>query len=194
VSDRVSDGSLVQRAQRGEVAALDALAGRYRPMVMKIALRLTRNRADAEDATQEAMFRMFRALLDFRGESAFSSWLYRIALNSAKTALIERARRLRVFASAHEDDERHRLEPVDGSTPEALTLAAEIGAMTFAAVQALPLDQRNALALCQVDGLSYLEAARIMECPIGTVRSRVSRARQAIDQRLGAISAPVDCP
>ena len=91
-------------------------------------------------------------------------------------------------------ENRHRLEPVDGSTPEALTLAAEIGAMTFAAVQALPLDQRNALALCQVDGLSYLEAARIMECPIGTVRSRVSRARQAIDQRLGAISAPVDCP
>jgi RNA polymerase sigma-70 factor (ECF subfamily) len=180
------DRTLVLRAQSGERPAFNALVRKYRPRVLKLAMRYMRNRADAEDAVQETFMKAYWGLQRFRGDSAFYSWLHRIAVNSAKTALSLRARHSGVFSAAGSADELSDTGAVlkDMDTPEQLALTDEICGAVNAAIDALGDEQRTAIVLREFEGFTYLQVASAMSCPVGTVRSRVFRAREAIDSRL----------
>jgi len=186
MSTEQSDLSLVQLAQRGDAGAFDALVRRYQHKVVKLVLRYVRDPAEAEDIAQEAFIKAYRALPRFRGDSAFYTWLYRIAINTAKNVLASRGRspiRYEVDRS-HDDDYDVVANLKDTATPEALALTEEIRSTVTAAIDALPEDLRTAIQLRELEGLSYEEIAAAMECPVGTVRSRIFRAREAIDARL----------
>ena len=187
-----SDLSLVERAQKGEAGAFDALVRRYQHKVVKLVMRYVRNQTEAEDIAQEAFIKAYRALPRFRGDSAFYTWLYRIAINTAKNALAARARNPVQFdLDRHGDDGdapgdlQDRM--TDTATPEALALTEEIRATVTAAIEQLPEDLRTAIMLRELEGLSYEEIAAAMDCPVGTVRSRIFRAREAVDARLREI-------
>ncbi len=182
-----SDLSLVRRVQRGERSAYDLLVLKYQHKVVKLVMRYLRDPADAEDVAQEAFIKAYRALPQFRGDSAFYTWLYRIAINTAKNALAARERQPVSYefdTQQGEDgpDEISRLK--DPETPEGLALTEEIRETVNAAIVALPEDLRTAIVLRELEGLSYEEIAVSMDCPVGTVRSRIFRAREAIDRRL----------
>jgi RNA polymerase sigma-70 factor (ECF subfamily) len=154
---------------------------------MKLSMRYTRNRADAEDAVQNAFLKAYWGLQQFRGDAAFYSWLHRIAVNSAKTVLSLRARDARVFRSATRyDDYAHEtpVAPTDLDTPEELAVTDQIRDSVNAAIAALSEEQRTAIVLREFQGLSYSQVASAMSCPVGTVRSRVFRAREAIHRQL----------
>jgi RNA polymerase sigma-70 factor (ECF subfamily) len=182
-----SDLSLVRRVQRGERSAYDLLVLKYQHKVVKLVMRYLRDPADAEDVAQEAFIKAYRALPQFRGDSAFYTWLYRIAINTAKNALAARERQPVSYefdTQQGEDgpDVISRLK--DPETPEGLALTEEIRETVNAAIVALPEDLRTAIVLRELEGLSYEEIAVSMDCPVGTVRSRIFRAREAIDRRL----------
>ena len=182
-----SDLSLVHRVQRGERNAYDLLVLKYQHKVVKLVMRYLRDPAEAEDVAQEAFIKAYRALPQFRGDSAFYTWLYRIAINTAKNALAARERQPVSYefdTQQGEDgpDEISRLK--DPETPEGLALTEEIRETVNAAIVALPEDLRTAIVLRELEGLSYEEIAVSMDCPVGTVRSRIFRAREAIDRRL----------
>lgn len=182
-----TDLSLVQRAQRGDMGAFNALVVKYQHKVLKLVLRYVRNAAEAEDVAQEAFIKAYRALPRFRGDSAFYTWLYRIAINTAKNALAARARSPLEFELDRADGEEPRelqARMKDTATPEALALTEEIRTTVNAAMEKLPEDLRTAIMLRELEGLSYEEIAEAMACPVGTVRSRIFRAREAIDARL----------
>jgi RNA polymerase sigma-70 factor (ECF subfamily) len=184
--ERSIDQQLVVRVQKGDKAAFDLLVRKYQHRIAKLVSRYVSDRAEVEDVTQEAFIRAFRAIKGFRGESAFYTWLYRIAVNTAKNYLVALGRR-----PPSVDIEGEEVESVDvGSnlrdvtTPERHLLAEEIGRTVERVMNAMPEDLRTALTLREIDGLSYEEIANIMDCPIGTVRSRIFRAREAIDKEL----------
>jgi RNA polymerase sigma-70 factor (ECF subfamily) len=182
-----SDISLVRRVQRGDKGAFDALVLKYQHKVVKLVMRYVRNPAEAEDIAQEAFIKAYRALPQFRGDSAFYTWLYRIAINTAKNAIVSRDRSpieydLDLQNSEESYDVQGRLK--DSETPEALVMTDEIRSTVNAAIDSLPEDLRTAIVLRELEGLSYEEIAATMECPVGTVRSRIFRAREAIDKRL----------
>jgi RNA polymerase sigma-70 factor (ECF subfamily) len=181
------DLSLVRRVQAGERAAYDLLVLKYQHKVVKLVMRYVRNPADAEDVAQDAFIKAYRALPQFRGDSAFYTWLYRIAINTAKNALVSRDRTAGAYEiDAHGPDEGSdmggRLR--DPDTPEGLALSEEIRNIVHAAIGALPEDLRTAIVLRELEGLSYEEISAAMNCPVGTVRSRIFRAREAIDGKL----------
>jgi RNA polymerase sigma-70 factor (ECF subfamily) len=180
------DRLLVLRAQSGERGAFNALMRKYRQRVLKLSMRYTRNRADAEDAVQETFMKAYRGLRHFRGEAAFYSWLHRIAINSAKTVMSMRARDARLFSSDTGIADRHDASPAsqDLDTPEDLALSDEAWRVVSSAIAALCEEQRIAIVLRELQGLSYSQVASTMDCPVGTVRSRVFRAREAIDRQL----------
>ncbi|MEA3109264.1 MAG: polymerase sigma-70 factor, subfamily [Gammaproteobacteria bacterium] len=153
---------------------------------MKLSMRYTRNRADAEDAAQNTFIKAYGGLKSFRGESAFYSWLHRIAINSAKTVLSLRARNVDLFVpnSRTGDDASDPVATRDLDTPEELALTEEICSAVNASIDALCEKQRTAIVLRELEGLSYSQVASAMSCPVGTVRSRVFRAREAIDNQL----------
>ncbi|NBX58179.1 MAG: RNA polymerase sigma factor RpoE [Gammaproteobacteria bacterium] len=186
MSTEQSDLSLVQLAQRGDAGAFDALVRRYQHKVVKLVLRYVRDPAEAEDIAQEAFIKAYRALPRFRGDSAFYTWLYRIAINTAKNVLASRGRSpIRYEVDRSDDDDYDVVANLkDTATPEALALTEEIRSTVTAAIDALPEDLRTAIQLRELEGLSYEEIAAAMECPVGTVRSRIFRAREAIDARL----------
>ncbi|HEY3729804.1 MAG TPA: RNA polymerase sigma factor RpoE [Steroidobacteraceae bacterium] len=182
-----SDLSLVRRVQRGERGAYDLLVLKYQHKVVKLVMRYLRNPADAEDVAQEAFVKAYRALPQFRGDSAFYTWLYRIAINTAKNALAARERNpvsyeLDLHTNDDSSDMVSRLK--DPETPEGLALTEEIRDTVNRAIAELPEDLRTAIVLRELEGLSYEEIAESMDCPVGTVRSRIFRAREAIDRRL----------
>ena len=182
-----SDLSLVQRVQRGERSAFDLLVLKYQHKVVKLVMRYLRDPADAEDVAQEAFIKAYRALPQFRGDSAFYTWLYRIAINTAKNALAARDRNpvsydFDMQSGDESNDMVSRLK--DPETPEGLALTEEIRDTVNGAIEALPEDLRTAIVLRELEGLSYEEIAASMDCPVGTVRSRIFRAREAIDHRL----------
>jgi len=182
-----SDLSLVQRVQRGERSAYDLLVLKYQHKVVKLVMRYLRDPADAEDVAQEAFIKAYRALPQFRGDSAFYTWLYRIAINTAKNALAARDRNpvsydFDMQSGDESTDMVNRLK--DPETPEGLALTEEIRSTVNGAIEALPEDLRTAIVLRELEGLSYEEIAASMDCPVGTVRSRIFRAREAIDRRL----------
>lgn len=187
MSADVSDLSLVRRVQRGDKGAFDALVLKYQHKLVKLVMRYVRNPAEAEDIAQEAFIKAYRALPQFRGDSAFYTWLYRIAINTAKNAVVSRDRSpieydLDRSNSEESYDMQGRMK--DSETPEGLVLTDEIRSTVNAAIEALPEDLRTAIMLRELEGLSYEEIAAAMTCPVGTVRSRIFRAREAIDRRL----------
>ena len=183
----VSDLSLVRRVQRGDKGAFDVLVLKYQHKLVKVVTRYVRNPAEAEAIAQEAFIKAYRALPQFRGDSAFYTWLYRIAINTAKNAVVSRDRSPVDYdldrSSIDESyDMQGRLK--DSETPEGLVLTDEIRQTVNAAIEQLPEDLRTAIVLRELEGLSYEQIASTMGCPVGTVRSRIFRAREAIDQRL----------
>ena len=181
------DFSLVRSAQSGEIRAFDRLVLKYRARVVELAMRYTRNSADAEDAAQEAFIRAYRGLQQFRCESAFYTWLYRIASNCARNLLKARSRDL-IHSTVELPDEQNAADPParlqDLETPEELTLTDEIRGMVSATLEKLSEAHRAVITLREIDGLSYQEIASEMSIPVGTVRSRVFRARDIIDRQL----------
>jgi RNA polymerase sigma-70 factor (ECF subfamily) len=182
-----SDLGLVRRVQRGERGAYDLLVLKYQHKIVKLVMRYLRDPADAEDVAQEAFIKAYRALPQFRGDSAFYTWLYRIAINTAKNALAARDRNpvtydLDMQGNDESTDMVGRLK--DPETPEGLALTEEIRSTVNAAISQLPQDLRTAIVLRELEGMSYEEIAAAMDCPVGTVRSRIFRAREAIDRQL----------
>ncbi|HEY7754533.1 MAG TPA: RNA polymerase sigma factor RpoE [Steroidobacteraceae bacterium] len=180
------DIALVRRVQKGDKAAFDALVLKYQHKVLKLVQRYVRNPAEAEDIAQEAFIKAYRALPAFRGDSAFYTWLYRIAINTAKNSLVASRRRPVSYDLDLQDGTQVQAHArlSDGETPEALALTEEIRRTVNEAIEALPDDLRLAIVLRELEGLSYEDIARTMECPVGTVRSRIFRAREAIDRSL----------
>jgi RNA polymerase sigma-70 factor (ECF subfamily) len=187
MGDREVDQQLVARAQRGDKRAFELLVMKYQRKLGRLLSRWVRDPAEVDDVTQEAFIKAYRALPSFRGESAFYTWLYRIAINTAKNYLVALGRRAPTTtgfdneeAEGFDDAEQLR----DGSTPESELEGKQIAAVVNKAMDALPEDLRTAITLREIEGLSYDEIASVMNCPIGTVRSRIFRAREAIATEL----------
>jgi RNA polymerase sigma-70 factor, ECF subfamily len=181
-----TDHELVRRVQQGDRNAFNLLVTRYQHRIIKLVSRYVRDRDDAMDVAQDAFIKAYRALPNFRGESAFYTWLYRIAINTAKNYLTANARRPLEADRVDSEGEPLDLEELqkDLETPEKILLVEEIKRTIFDTIESLPDDLRTAIMLREVDGLSYEEIATAMDCPIGTVRSRIFRARDAIDSKL----------
>ena len=190
VADTDSDAQLVERVKLGDTRAFEMLVVKYQRRIERLIGRMVRDTDLVQDIAQESFIRAYRALPQFRGDSAFYTWLYRIAVNTAKKALMELKRDPTVSENwsrgSDDGDETSRTENElsDGETPEALLASKEIAAAVNAAIAALSEDLRQAITLREIEGLSYEEIAEVMNCPIGTVRSRIFRAREAIATRL----------
>jgi RNA polymerase sigma-70 factor (ECF subfamily) len=186
-----ADAALVEKVRLGDVKAFEMLVVKYQRRIERLIGRMVRDVDLVPDIAQETFIRAYRALPQFRGESAFYTWLYRIAVNTAKKALMELKRDPLVAESARassrdEDDETSRVENElsDGETPDAVLASKQIAAAVNLAIESLSEELRQAITLREIEGLSYEEIAEMMNCPIGTVRSRIFRAREAIAQRL----------
>ena len=185
-AEKAADQALVERVQKGDKRAFDLLVLKYQQRVINIVMPYVKDYGHAQDISQEAFIKAYRALANFRGDSAFYTWLYRIAINTAKNYLVSQSRRppsSDVEADvAVQIDAGERLK--QRSTPENELLQTEIATVVRDTVAALPEELRTAITLREMDGLSYEEIANAMSCPIGTVRSRIFRAREAIDSQL----------
>lgn len=189
MGEQVTDAQLVAQAQKGDTEAFGLLVRKYQYKVVKLVSRYV-NPGDAQDVAQEAFIKAFRALKGFKGDSAFYTWLYRISINTAKNHLVARSRRpasqdidvadAEVFGYADRFSEH--------DTPDALLESEEVRETVVASIRELPEDLRTAIMLRELDGLSYEQIAESMNCPVGTVRSRIFRARAAIEERLHALS------
>jgi RNA polymerase sigma-70 factor (ECF subfamily) len=187
MGDREIDQQLVERAQRGDKHAFELLVVKYQRKLGRLLSRFVRDPAEVEDVTQEAFIKAYRALPSFRGESAFYTWLYRIGINTAKNYLVALGRRAPTTteidseeAESYEEGELLR----DIRTPESELMTKQIAMTVNQAVEGLPEELKTAISLREIEGLSYEEIAGIMDCPIGTVRSRIFRAREAIAEKL----------
>lgn len=187
MGDREVDQQLVERAQRGDKHAFELLVAKYQRRLGRLISRFVRNAAEAEDVTQDAFIKAYRALPAFRGDSAFYTWLYRIGINTAKNHLVAQGRRAPTSTpldaeEAEEFEDAALLHEV--ATPENELMSKQVVEVVNASLQELPDDLRTALTLREIEGLSYEEIAAVMDCPIGTVRSRIFRAREAIATNL----------
>ncbi|MBP7712201.1 MAG: RNA polymerase sigma factor RpoE [Gammaproteobacteria bacterium] len=180
------DRTLVERVQRGDKRAFDLLVLKYQHKLVKLVSRYVRDPSEVMDVVQEAFIKAYRALPSFRGESAFYTWIYRIAINTAKNYLVAQGRRPPDgdIDSSDVDQIEGETELKDNATPERLLLRDEIEETVMDAIAQLPEDLRVAITLRELEGLSYEEIAEAMDCPVGTVRSRIFRAREAINKRL----------
>ncbi|HEB80363.1 MAG TPA: RNA polymerase sigma factor RpoE [Chromatiales bacterium] len=181
-----ADRELVERAQQGDNRAFDALVRKYQHKIVKLVSRYLHDPHESLDVAQDAFLKAYRALPNFRGDSAFYTWLYRIAINTAKNHLVAQGRR-----PPDGDVDAQEAEQYDGqsglkeyATPEHMLLRDEIEQTVFRAIEDLPEDLRTAITLRELEGMSYEEIAQTMDCPVGTVRSRIFRAREAIDRKL----------
>jgi RNA polymerase sigma-70 factor (ECF subfamily) len=186
-TEREIDQQLVERVQRGDKKAFELLVFKYQRKLLRLVSRLVRDQAEAEDVVQEAFIKAYRAMANFRGDSAFYTWLYRIGINTAKNYLVTQSRRAPTSTDA-DIEEAETFIDADGlrdiNTPESLLATKQIGETVNAAMLSLPVELRNAITLREIEGLSYDEIAELMACPIGTVRSRIFRAREAIAEKL----------
>ena len=187
MTDREVDQQLVERVQRGDKQAFGLLVSKYQRKLLRLLSRLIRDPAEVEDVAQETFIKAYRALPAFRGDSAFYTWLYRIGVNTAKNYLVAQGRRAPTTTGFNSEeaetfDDGDQLRDIN--TPERLLMSRQIGQTVDAAMDSLPEELRTAIMLREIEGLSYEEIASIMECPIGTVRSRIFRAREAIAEKL----------
>jgi RNA polymerase sigma-70 factor, ECF subfamily len=187
VSERDVDVQLVHRVQQGDKQAFDLLILKYQRKIQRLLSRMLRDQSDIDDVMQEAFIKAYRALPQFRGDSAFYTWLYRIAINTARNWMASQSRRPSTpsLNQSREDETFDEIDNlIDNNTPESAMASREIVDTVNAAIDHLPEDLRTAIVLREIDGLSYEEIAEAMDCPIGTVRSRIFRAREAIATRL----------
>jgi len=186
MGERQIDQALVERVQQGDKRAFDILVLKYQRRVINLITRFVRNSDDVQDVAQEAFIKAYRALKNFRGDSAFYTWMYRIAINTAKNHLVSSARKATTYAVDAQDAEQY--EEGDWlrefATPEKELMANEVKQVIHKAISELPADLKEAITLRELEGLSYEDIATVMDCPIGTVRSRIFRAREAIDKDL----------
>lgn len=189
VGSGAADLALVKRVQQGDRSAFDLLVVKYQHRILKLVMRYVRDPSEALDVAQEAFLKAYRAATSFRGDSAFYTWLYRIAINTAKNHLVSASRRAAQFDVDMQDTEQFevmaKLQDLD--TPEALAMSEQLRARVLQTINQLPEDLRTAILLREVEGMSYEEIAQTMECPVGTVRSRIFRAREAIDKGIGTM-------
>ena len=188
-SAKVTDLALVRRVQAGEKAAFDILVLKYQHKIIKLVMRFLSDHSEAQDVTQDAFIKAYKALPKFRGDSAFYTWLYRIAVNTAKNYLVSRGRRPRNYSgvklkSGEDDNFDPSMLLTSTDTPDRLAMTAELKEAIYAAISALPEDLRVAVSLREYEGMSYEDIAQIMDCPIGTVRSRIFRARESIEKHI----------
>ncbi len=187
MSDREIDQVLVTRAQSGDKRAFELLVIKYQRKVERLLSRIIRDQTEIQDVTQEAFIKAYRALANFRGESAFYTWLYRIAVNTAKNYLMGQGRRAPT-TTGYDAEEAEGFEDASGlrdiATPEAQLMSKQIGEIVNSTIDKLPEELKTAIILREIEGLSYEEIATIMDCPIGTVRSRIFRAREAVAEQL----------
>lgn len=184
MSEQDIDQELVERVQRGDQRAFDVLVKKYQHKIMSLVARYVKHPGDVPDVAQEAFIKAYRALPNFRGESAFYTWLYRIAVNTAKNYLVSKGRKPPSSDIDAQDaeflDQGHGLKDI--ASPEHILLSEEIRQSILDVIENLPEDLKQAITLRELDGLGYEEIAQTMDCPIGTVRSRIFRAREAIDK------------
>jgi len=194
MSDRETDQLLVERVQAGDKRAFDLLVGKYQHKIISLVSRYVSDHSDALDIAQEAFIKAYRAIPRFRGESAFYTWMYRIAINTAKNYLVSQSRRPPSSDIDAQDAEQFQVDTrlKDRGSPEHELLTEEIERTIHEAIAELPEDLRAAITLREMDGMSYEEIATTMDCPIGTVRSRIFRAREAIDKRLRPLISDID--
>ncbi|MBD9355898.1 RNA polymerase sigma factor RpoE [Methylomonas albis] len=183
------DQELVQRVQQGDKSAFDLLVIKYQHKIIHLVNRYVKDPSEAQDVAQDTFIKAYRALGDFRGDSAFYTWLYRIAINTAKNYLLSRSRRHFDYEIDVQDAEQveNAAQLKDTETPESLLMNEQIVAVIKSAIERLPEEMRIAITLREFEGMSYEEIAEAMDCPIGTVRSRIFRAREAIDQKLNPL-------
>ncbi len=186
MSEREIDQELVVRVQQGDKKAFDLLVLKYQLRLSKLVSRFLRNQSDVPDVVQESFIKAYRALPNFRGDSAFYTWLYRIGINTAKNHLVAQSRKSPANSIDVQDAEDYGASEwlKEFASPEREALAGELEATIHSAMSDLPADLREAITLREIEGLSYEEIAAVMDCPIGTVRSRIFRAREAIDSKL----------
>lgn len=186
MSDKQADRELVQRVQSGDKKAFDVLVLKYQRKTLRLVSRYIRDPGEALDVAQEIFIKAYRALPRFRGESAFYTWLYRIAINTSKNYLVAQGRRPPESDIDAKDAEQYAAETVlkEYATPEHLLLRDEIEKTVNESIENLPEELRMAITLRELEGMSYAEIAETMDCPIGTVRSRIFRAREAVDERI----------
>lgn len=195
-TERECDQLLVERVQAGDKQAFDLLVAKYQRRLMRLLSRIVHDPVEAEDVVQETFIKAYRALRMFRGDAAFYTWLYRIGINTAKNALSLQARRTPTSTEANAEraesfDDGEHLRDIN--TPESVLASKQIAQTVNAAMDTLPVDLRTAIALREIEGLSYEEISEIMACPIGTVRSRIFRAREVIAEKLRPLlDMPVD--
>ena len=187
MSDREIDRQLVARAQRGDKRAFELLVEKYQRKLARLLSRFIRDPAEVEDVAQEAFIKAYRALPAFRGDSAFYTWLYRIGINTAKNYLMAMGRRAPTSTEVEADEaegfeEGEQLRDIN--TPESVLLSKEIAETVNSTIEKLPEELRTAIQLREIEGMSYEDIARVMDCPIGTVRSRIFRAREASAEQL----------
>ena len=190
MSDREIDSQLVARAQQGDKQAFNLLVEKYQRKLTRLLSRFIRDQAEVEDVTQEAFIKAYRALPAFRGDSAFYTWLYRIGINTAKNYLMAMGRRAPTSTEVEAEDaegfeEGEQLRDIN--TPESVLLSNEIAETVNSTIEQLPEELRRAIQMREIEGMSYEEIAQTMECPVGTVRSRIFRAREAIDKALAPL-------
>ena len=187
MSDKDTDQMLVERVKKGDKNAFELLVAKYHHKVIRLVSRLVHDAAEVEDVAQDAFIKAYRAMANFRGESAFYTWLYRIAVNTAKRHLADQSRTAAETIDANPED-AELFEEASGlrdmNTPESILMSREIAQTVSAAMDKLPEDLRTAITLREMDGLSYEDIAVMMNCPVGTVRSRIFRAREAIAVQL----------
>ena len=195
-TEREYDQLLVERVQAGDKRAFDVLVSKYQRRLMRLVSRLVHDPAEAEDVVQETFIKAYRALRHFRGDAAFYTWLYRIGINTAKNYLVTQGRRAVTSSDtdaeqAESFDDGNKLR--DNNTPESVLASKQIAATVNAAMEVLPIELRTAIVLREIEGLSYEEISEIMACPIGTVRSRIFRAREVIAEKLKPLlDMPID--
>ena len=187
MTEREKDQNLVQRVQRGDKVAFEMLFTKYQRRVSRLVARFVRSEAEVEDIVQESFIKAYRALASFRGDSAFYTWLYRIAVNTAKNHLVSASKRpisLSQFEKNDDDDFQEDIFMSDAATPESELITKQIAETVNKSMNELPADLREAIMLREIEGMSYEDIADAMGCPIGTVRSRIFRAREAISEKI----------
>lgn len=188
MSDREVDQQLVERVQRGDKHAFDLLVIKYQRRLARLLSQFIRDQAEVEDIAQETFIKAYRALSSFRGDSAFYTWLYRIGVNTAKNFLVSQGRKAPATVNNFDNEDAENFEEADAlremNTPESELIGKQVAQTVNQSLDALPEELRKAIVLREIEGLSYEEIATIMDCPVGTVRSRIFRAREAVAEKL----------